>query len=192
MANDVNRYIAGFLIAVGLIVVVIVLIIHSLVGSPSPSNPSVPANLTNYVGTSTSVQFTIDSPVVSTDKHHDIIINVSNYQATLTVTQGYDNQLVRTQSYPMTSSSYAIFLRALNYNGFTQGDNDPTLKDERGRCALGDRYIYQIIDSSDNDVQRYWYTSCGNGTFNGSVSAIRSLFIAQIPDYDKLTQDVQL
>ena len=191
MANNVNRYIAGFLLAVGLIIVVIFLIIRGLATGPSASSPNVPANLSNYVGTSTAMQFTIDSLVASNDTHYDIVINVSNYQATLTVTQGYDGQVLRTQSYPMTSSSYAVFLRALEFNGFTQGNTDPSLKDERGRCALGNRYIYEIIDGNGNDIQRFWYTSCGSGTFNGSVAAVRQLFTAQIPDYSKLTSDIQ-
>lgn len=191
MRSDASRYVVAFLLAVGLIIVVIILIIHGLTSGPS-TTPNVPKNLTDYVGTATSVQLTIDSPVASSTQHKDIIINVGNYQATLTVTQGYEGQVLRSQSYPMSSSSYAVFLRALNYNGFTQGNNDPSLKDERGRCALGSRYIYEILDSNGDDVQRYWYTSCGNGTFSGSASTVRQLFQNQIPDYATLTRDVRL
>ncbi len=191
MTSDAKRYIVAFLLAVGLIIVVIILIIRGLLSGPSVAS-SVPKNLTDYVGTSTSVQFTIDSPVASADQHKDVIINVSNYEATLTVTKGYEGQVLRSQSYPMSSSSYATFLRALSYNGFTQGNNDPTLKDERGHCALGARYIYEILDSNGDDVQHYWYTSCGSGTFGGSASAIQQLFVNQITDYNKLTSDVRL
>lgn len=191
MRSDASRYVVAFLLAVGLIIVVIILIIHGLTSGPS-TTPNVPKNLTDYVGTATSAQLTIDSPVASSTQHKDIIINVGNYQATLTVTQGYEGQVLRSQSYPMSSSSYAVFLRALNYNGFTQGNNDPSLKDERGRCALGSRYIYEILDSNGDDVQRYWYTSCGNGTFSGSASTVRQLFQNQIPDYATLTRDVRL
>lgn len=192
MASDVNRYVAAFLLAMGLIIVVIVLIIHGLVSGPSSNAPSVPKNLADYVGTGTSVQLTIDSPVTSVDRHKDIIINVGNYQSTLTVTQGYEGQVVRSQSYPMSSSAYAVFLRALSYNGFTQGNTDPSLKDERGHCALGSRYIYEIVDSNGDDVQHFWRTSCGDGTFNGNASAVRQLFQNQIPDYNTLTRDVRL
>lgn len=191
MTSDTNKYVAAFLLAIGLIVVVIILIVHGLTSGPSNS-PAVPKKLTDYVGTSTAMQFTIDSPVTSTEKHEDVIINVSNYQATLTITQGYEGQVISSQSYPMSSEAYGIFLRALDYNGFTQGNNDPALKDERGRCALGDRFIYEIIDGSGDDVQRYWYTTCNNGTFQGDVHVIRQLFVNQIPDYSKLTANVQL
>lgn len=192
MASEMNRYIAGFLLAVGLIVVVIILIIRGLTSSSSTPTSNAPADLSSYVGSSTSVQFTIDSPVTSADKHHDIIINVSNYQATVTVTKGYDSEVVSTRSYPMSSSSYAVFLKALQYNGFTQGNNDPSLKDERGHCALSDRFIYQVIDSTGNDIQRYWNSTCGTGSFNGLGGTIRQLFVKQIPDYGDITRGIQL
>jgi len=191
MTSDTNRYVFGFLLAVGLIIVVIILIVHGLTSGPT-SAPIVPKKLTDYVGTNTAMQFTIDSPVTAAEKHNDVIINVSNYQATLTVTQGYEGEVIRSQSYPMSSNAYGIFLRALSYNGFTQGNNDPALKDERGRCALGDRFIYEIIDGNGDDVQRYWYTSCNNGTFGGDAHVIRQLFVNQIPDYNKLTTNIRL
>ncbi len=186
-----NRYIVGFLATVGIIVLIIILIVRSLVSGPS-SNPVAQNDLTSYAGTSTTVQYTIDSPVTSAQTHHDIFISIGNYQAALTVTEGYDGSVVRTQSYPMSTSSYATFLRALKYNGFDQGDNSTSNADERGQCALGDRFIYQVIDSSGNDIQRYWSTTCGTGTFHGSASTIRTLFQKQIPDYNKLTSDIPL
>ena len=185
-----NRYIIGFLAAVGLIVLVIILIVRALVSSPS--TPKGVSDLASLVGTGSSVQFTIDSPVTAAVNHYDAIINVSNYQATMTVTQGYEGQVLRTQSYPTGTSAYAIFLRALKYNGFTQGNNDPSVKDERGQCALGTRYIYQVTDSSGNDLQRYWYSTCHQGTFQGNASAVQRLFQLQIPDYNKLVSGITL
>lgn len=184
-----TRYIVGFLLAVGLIVLVIVLIIRSIVSGPTGPKP---LDLTSYANSGTSVQLTIDSPVTAAANHHDIIINVGNIQATLTVTQGYDNQIVRMKSYPTGTAAYAVFLHALSRNGFTQGDSNPTDSDERGQCSLGDRYIYEVLDSSNTDMQRYWYTSCGSGTFQGSVAQIRQLFTRQIPDYSTLTAGIQL
>jgi hypothetical protein len=183
-----NRYVFGFLAAVGLIVLVIVLIVRSLVSGPSDSQKQ--ADLTSYVGTGTTVQYTIDSPVASDSAHRDIIINIGNYQATITVTQGYQGDVMQKQSYPMSTTSYDIFLRALSFNGFTQGDSNPANKDERGQCALGTRYVFQVIDANGSDIQRFWYTSCGNGTFQGNASTIRNLFTKQIPDYSKITSGV--
>ena len=190
--SDRNRYIIGFILAVTLIVVVIIMIVRGLVATPSGSGTPAQTDLTTYVASGNSVQLTIDSPIVSAEEHRDIIITVSNYQATITITKGYDNEQVNTQNYPVSTSQYAIFLRALKLNGFAMGNNDPSVKDERGHCALGDRYIYEGIDATGNDLQRYWYTSCGNGTFQGDVRVINRLFREQIPDYSKLTNGISL
>ena len=193
MRSEMVRYIVGFLLAVGLIVVVIVLIVRALISGPSTS-PLQPAqhDLRSYENTATTVQLTIDSPVTAPERHHDIIINVGNDLTVLTVTQGYQGQAIRSRTYPMDESAYGVFLRALNANGFTQGNNDPTKKDERGHCALGDRFLYQIIDPSGQEIQHYWYTSCGSGTFNGAPATIRRLFQAQVPDYFQQTNGIAL
>lgn len=186
-----TRYIVGFLLAVGLIIIVIVLIIKALTGGPKNQAPSV-QDITSFANTSTTVQFTIDSPVTASQNHKDIIINVGNAQADLRVTQGYEGQTIREKSYPMNANAYTVFLKALDYNGFTKGNNDASLQDERGHCATGDRYIYEAIDPDGNTLQHYWYTSCNNGTFQGNVSVIQQLFENQIPDYGSLTGDVSL
>lgn len=184
-----NRYVVGFLLAVGLIVLVIVLIVRALVSGPSTPRA---ADLTSYAGTATSVQYTVDSPVTAADNHNNVIINVGNYQTTITVTQGYEGKVLRTQTYPMSTSAYATFLRSLKFYSFTSGNNDPNAKDERGQCPLGSRYIYQVIDPSGNDVQRYWHTTCGSGTFGGNVAGVRQLFLKQVPDYSKQVAGINL
>ena len=181
------RYIAGFLLAVGLIIIVIILIVKGLTSSPQKV-----LNLDGYANTDTIVQLTIDSPVTAASNHHDIIINVGNTQASLTITQGYDQQVINTQAYPMNATAYGVFLRSLTLNGFTLGNNSPSLADEQGHCALGDRYIYEVINGQGSDLERYWYTTCGTGTFEGNISVIHQLFVAQIPDYANLTAGVSL
>jgi hypothetical protein len=181
------RYIVGFLLAVGLIIVLIVLIIKGLASSPQKV-----FNLDDYANTNTTVQLTIDSPVTAASNHHDIIINVGNIQASLTITQGYDQQIINTQAYPMNTAAYAVFLRSLMINGFTEGNNSPSLADEQGHCALGDRYIYEVINGQGSDLEHYWYTTCGTGTFEGNISVIHQLFAAQIPDYATLTANIAL
>lgn len=185
-----TRYIVGFLVAVGLIVVVIILIVRGLVSGPS-SSPSTQLNLKDYADTSTVVRLTLDTPVTATETHHDVVMTVGNLESTLEVTKGYDGEVVRQKSYPMSSNAYAVFLRALSIYGFTKGDNDTKVADERGQCALGDRYIFEVVDPTGNSLQRYWYSSCGVGTFQGNNNAIRTLFIKQFPDYFSLVRDVQ-
>src|SRR5258706_14847567 len=129
------RYFIGFLLAVGLIVLVVVLIIRGL---SSPHKGPTALNLPSYAETDTKVQLTIDSPVTAPDQHHDIIMTVGNTDSTLVVTKGYDGDTVRLKSYPMTTSAYAVFLRSLAMNGYIKGNADPAVRDERGHCATGD------------------------------------------------------
>lgn len=182
------RYIIGFFIAVGLIVVVIVLIVRGL--SSGHKGPTV-TDLNSYANTDIKVQLTIDNPVSAPSTHRDIIITVSSSNSTILITQGYQGQIVTMQTYSMDPSSYAVFLHALSLNGFTKGNSDPAASDDRGHCALGDRYIYEVPDGSGTDLQRYWYTSCGTGTFNGNVNTIQHLFELQIPNYNQLTSNIQ-
>lgn len=190
--NPTNRYIIGFVAAVGIIALVIVLIVRSILSSPSNTPTHQPIDLPSYATTLNTVQLTIDAPEVAPDKHHDVIITVGQNQSTIKVTNGYNGNVIRQQTYPMTTSSYAVFLRALYINGFTQGDNNPANKDERGQCALGTRYIYEVIDAFGTTQQHYWRTTCGTGTFNGTYATILRLFELQIPDFSKQTTGIVL
>lgn len=183
------RYIIGFLLAIGLIVIVIVLIVRALTGGP---NGPKPLDLNSMAGTGNVMRLTIDTPVTDPSRHHDIVITVGNTQTTIQVTNGYQGVVDHQNSYPMDPSAYAVFLHALTVNGFTKGNADSSLSDERGQCALGDRYIYEALDSNGSDLERYWFTSCGSGTFQGKVSTVQQLFISQVPDYDAQTNNVQL
>lgn len=187
-----NRYLIGFIAAVGVIALLIVLIARSILSTPSTAPEHQPINLPSYATTLNTVQFTIDSPIVAPEKHHSVVITVGQNQSTIKVTSGYNGEVVRQQTYPMTSSSYAVFLRAIYINGFTMGDNNPAKKDERGQCALGTRYLYEVIDAFGTTQQHYWHTTCGTGTFNGNAATILRLFELQIPDFTKQTSGIAL
>jgi hypothetical protein len=92
----------------------------------------------------------------------------------------------------MNATAYEVFLRSLMLNGFTEGNNSASLADEQGHCALGDRYIYEVINSQGSSLEHYWYTTCGTGTFKGNISVIHQLFVTQIPDYASLTANISL
>jgi hypothetical protein len=81
---------------------------------------------------------------------------------------------------------------SLSHAGFTKGNADKALSDERGYCPLGSRYIFELIDENGKTIERYWATSCGKPkTYQGNVSLTRSLFQAQVPDYSRLIQQDQ-
>ncbi len=176
------RYFIGFLITIGLIVFILILLLSG--NSPAPTTKLL--NVENYAYNSNSTaDLIIDGPIVADQNHRELRIDVTENAVTFSLYQGYQQTLLKTQSYPNNESSYAVFLHALQLNGFTLGINDKTLSDERGHCASGYRDIYSFSDGSTN-LFRYWSTSCGTGTFKG-LSSIPSLFQTQVPDYGTLT-----
>ena len=181
------RYFIGFLITIGLIILLIVLLFHHGGGGKVPATKT---PLINYASTDTVVRETIDQTINAPQNHRTIKITVGRDNTTLELIQGYDGNPLTTKTYPMTESAYSAFLHALQHEGYTLGNDDSALKDERGYCPLGIRYVFEVVDGSGSDIERYWTTSCGGNvpaTFRGKTSAIQQLFRLQVPDYDKLT-----
>jgi len=82
-------------------------------------------------------------------------------------------------------------LLALAHAGFTIGNAAPSVSDERGYCALGDRYVFELRQDN-KDLERYWATSCGSPkTYQGVLNLTLELFQAQVPQYANLTQNLR-
>jgi hypothetical protein len=179
------RYFVGFLITVGLIIFVIILLFRG--GGPVKE----PLFLPDYAGTTAIARYVIDTEISSPQTHRSVEITVGNQTSTLSVLKGYDGDIERTKSYDMTDTAYDVFLHALQVSGFTQGNDNPEFRDERGQCPLGNRYIYEMVND-DERLMRFWSTSCNTGTFKGEADAVRELFEKQIPDFDDLTDGLNL
>ncbi len=176
------RYFLGFLAAVALIVLVFILVIRGFSGG---NRSSIETSLTDYAKTDTVVRMQIDGPVNAEQTHRHLSVTIGRTQNTFQLFQGYGQEAVKTQTYNATEKSYRTFLRALQLQKYTKGDDDPQKSDYAGVCPTGKVYVFEIITGSAN-VQRFWTTSCGGGTFDGNAPIIRQLFRAQIPDYSKL------
>jgi hypothetical protein len=185
------RYFAGFLFAVGVLILVFILIVKGLGGGGS-KNEKPPIVLSDYAHTGTVVQLGIDGPLTADQFHNGARITIGQTQNTIQTYRGYQNEEIQAKTYPNNANAYDEFLRALQMNGFTKGDLDPNKADERGYCPDGRRYIYRIISDSGTDIQRFWSSSCGQGNFGGNPAKIRSLFIRQIPDYDRVVNNLRL
>lgn len=182
------KYILGFVLTIFLIIFTLFLIFRG--GDDTATDaPNAPARLVDYANTTTEVQLTVDFPINADQVHRQDVTRIGRDQATFTAYEGYEGRVLRTQSYANNATAYANFLRALQLVGYGDGRNDPNLRDERGYCPDGSRYIMEIIDGT-NVIQRYWSTSCGNiGSFKGQSNSVINLFKKQIPDYNKLTSD---
>jgi len=177
------RYFIGFLITVGLIFFVFVLILRGFQTKPAEVTKSA---LTDYATTSAQVSMTVDGRVVSEQEHQAYRITVDRSEARIEALSGYENQVVDTRTFTNNQASYYVFLRALDLAGFTKGAKlaSDQANDERGVCANGRRYIFELTNGTST-IQRYWSATCtSRGTFKGNSSAVKQLFDRQIPTTD--------
>lgn len=180
-----------YLIGLVVTILVILFIIVRLLGGGGDKSSEVPKKLADYGATSTTMRYVIDTAIVAPENHRRVEIIVGRDDAVLNVQKGYDGEIIRSRSYDMTPSAYTNFLFALDRTaGYTKGNDDSNVRDERGYCATGNRFSYDIIDGSGTLLQHYWSTTCKQRTFNGDAGAVMSLFEDQIPDFNQLTQDV--
>ncbi|HSW99393.1 MAG TPA: hypothetical protein VLF71_06205 [Candidatus Saccharimonadales bacterium] len=180
------KYFLGFLGVVALVILVFILVVRGFSSGSKQSKAPVQPQLSSYTNTSTVMRMTIEGPVVADANYDEIRVTVGRDANTVEIVNGYQNKVVQAKTYPNNSDAYGNFLRAIDLLGYTHGNTTGKLDDERGYCATGNRYVYEIISGSA-DVQRYWIGSCGVGTFLGKSANIRALFRAQIPDYSTLT-----
>jgi len=171
------RYFVGFLVALALIVGVFVLILRGFGG-----HRGVQSQLTDYAQTETVVRMTIEGKVDADQDHRSAQITIGRSSNTINLIQGYQGNVLKTQSYNSNEDAYATFLRALQLQGFARGNTDPARQDSRGVCPTGKVYTFEVITGSAT-VQKLWTTSCGGGTFKGNQQMVRQLFRNQIPDY---------
>ena len=183
------RYFIAFLVTFGLILLLLVLLFHG--GSGKPKTPT-GRTLVSFADTDTIVRMTIDGPINADQNHQAIQVMVSSGSVTYTQIQGYQGNVVNQQTYPNNQNAYTNFLYALAHAGFTDGNKSAALKDERGYCPLGDRYIFEV-NQDGQELERYWATSCGSPkSYLGSVVLTMDLFQAQVPNYASLSQGVIL
>ncbi len=183
------RYFIGFIIAIGLIIVLILLLFH---GGGKPKVPTTTKTLDSYASTNAEARLIIDGPVNAPQNHQQIQITVGQNETTFEQLQGYNGSVTNLQSFANTQASFSVFLHALTGAGFTRGNIDTSLSDERGYCPLGNRYIFELIQDGKN-IERFWGSSCGTPkTYLGNLNLTLNLFKAQVPSYSTLAETIIL
>jgi hypothetical protein len=139
-----------------------------------------------------TASYSVDGPVVASDKHRSYRIDVSENVVTMRVYGGYGSFIITEQSYTNTTESYTAFLSALDNANVTERARGTTTEDdyaEVGVCASGRRFILEL----DTAVRR-WSTSCaGNqGTAGFSMPPVATLFQRQVPDFSTLNKGTGL
>jgi hypothetical protein len=146
-------------------------------------------NLTDYTRPNTSVKITVEGPIVADENFESYEIEVGQNFRRITVYKGYGKTVVLQKSYDNNDVAFESFMKALAKAGFTNSNSSTATEDERGSCATGKRYVYELKDF-DEQVSRLWNTTCSTkiGTLTGGGQAIRSLFKAQIPEYQEFAK----
>jgi hypothetical protein len=188
------KYILGVFGVIVLILLVVILVVRSgpskPVGDVQTGEPQV--NLAEYESKPATVSLTTRGQVTADETRRAIRITVSQQERAIEILEGYDEAVVSRQTFPNNSDAYKIFLSALSNAGFTR-EQETEVKDERGVCPFGRRYVFKLQDGSQQ-VFRAWTTSCrnGRGSFGGNLGVARRLFEQQIPEYSTVTRGVRL
>lgn len=178
----------------GVIIAAFVAIFLIVRHSPSqPQNAPKIINLSDYDDKNASLSTTIQGRVVGEDQRRAIRISVTPTERRIEVLSGYEQTVVKSQTYLNSQEGYVTFLRALSRAGFVKARKS-TITDFRGVCPLGSRYVYDLTTGNGDTVSSLWGTSCAStdGTMAGNGPLVRQLFQAQIPDYLQQTAGIRL
>lgn len=188
------KYILGVFGVIVLLLLIVILIFRS-----GPSEPvsdvqtgKQQVSLAEYESKPATVSMVVRGQIVADETRRAIRITVTQQERAIEILEGYDEAVVSRQTFPNNTDAYKVFLSALNSAGFTR-ERETLIKDERGTCPFGRRYVYKLQDGSEQ-VFRAWSTSCRreDGSFGGNASTVRRLFEKQIPDYQTAIRGVRL
>lgn len=193
-----KRYILALLIIAVVFFGAIILLI-SLIGGRGSDNEQTETTTSQSVAKpkelskdANSVTYTTYGRVVGEETRRAIRVTITNSERRVDVLQGYDENVIKSQTTANKQSAYEAFLIALQSAQFDLYDkNNKT--DDRSQCTTGQRYVYEVR-YSDNSSIRSWSTACSVkiGSFQGNKGQVQTLFHAQIPDYSKFVSGVNL
>lgn len=181
------KYFIGYLITIGLLILLIIFLMR---GGNDQTAPVTTKSLDSYASTDAEVSFLNEGPINAASEHQQILITVDQDYVTYKQIVGYDGHVVMTKRFANTQNAYSAFLSALGHAGFTRGDSNESLQNEKGLCPLGHRYIFELNEGTDQ-IQRTWATNCaGSKSFLGNIGLTITLFEAQVPGFSTLSSNV--
>ena len=184
------RYFLGFLIAIGLLALVIILVVKGL--SNNKTLGPQPKPLSSYSNTDSVAGLLISGPIVADQNYEQVQININQVSSQINIINGYLGTVVNTKTFENNPSAYSAFLSALQGSGFNLGNTSYKYKTPVGFCSFGNSYTYTFINGG-NTIFDYWATTCGGqGNFKGSIGNVNQLFEAQIPNFSTILADTSL
>ena len=183
MGRNYKYLIGGTVVIIAILILAIVLVVNN------SSSPSTSQNYTRPLASyasnpTTTVSMLIDGPETGPVNHNQAIIKVNNQSISITIYRGYNDQVVKQESYSNSIASFHVFLRSLEFANYPLFTNNPNLGQASGVCPTGDRYIFET-QINNQITERAWTTSCSGlpQTFLGNFSIVFQQFTAQIPNY---------
>ncbi|MDQ5886230.1 MAG: hypothetical protein QG628_627 [Patescibacteria group bacterium] len=188
-----RRLIIFLTIAVGLVLLLV--LIFGIGGDSSQKKTdkpaaNTPAVLTDYISPNSKMVLTTGGKVNGDDIYREIRITVDSNTRELQVIQGYQNTVIQTNTFANNLNAYDTFVHALQRTGYGKVRKTSDT-DERGVCATGQRYTFEVFNDGKN-VSRTWAGTCTKGTSQARAAEVLQLFRAQITGYGKLTNNVDL
>lgn len=193
--GNFSRAIPVILIVIIVIIAIaaIVSLARSIFGSNDSGTEQVDQGQSSLVSTDVtrSVRLTERGPIVADENFRSYQITVTPTTRTMTVYEGYLDNVIDTKTYPNNTPAYEEFVHALSRAGMMSGEalmNDAD--DTRGICATGHVYEYETLQT-ERTVKRLWTSDCkgaGKGSLDKDVKprGLNQLFHLQIPDSDDL------
>ena len=188
------KYFFGILAFIAAIVVVILLATSLFrgFGTAPASSYTQTVTLTDENIIDSVARYVMTGPVVAKENYQEVRITISKNARTLEVVNGYQGDVVQTQTLQNTEDAYRAFLGALSAANFSY-KRDTGEIDPRVTCVTGQKYYYVLQVESEKKVDT-WSTSCASsqGNYGGLAEPTFQLFQAQIPNYAELTRGVSL
>ena len=138
-----------------------------------------------------TIRWTQYGRLVGDDRRRAVRITISHNERKVELLTGYGEKVEKSITMPNDEKGYTDFLIALEKINFGQ-ERSVKNNDDRGACPLGQTYVYEIYDGSDQKMRR-WSDSCNaaDGPFAGNAGTTRQLFKNQITGYDKFVAGIQ-
>ena len=145
---------------------------------------------TDYINSESRVEFIQNGSIVSNEKRRTLKISVTQSERVAEVLEGYNESVIKRQTFGNNADSYYVFMNALDHAGFTR-QKKTDISNPVGYCASGLTYYY-ILHNGDEEPSSLWNSSCAPlaGNLGNSGTVVRRLFTDQIPDYSKFIQGV--
>ncbi|MFZ2494832.1 MAG: hypothetical protein WAW60_03625 [Candidatus Saccharimonadales bacterium] len=153
---------------------------------PGVSQEETKRSRVTTINSGRSVRMTVYGPIVADEERESYEVTVTTTSRRFAAYRGYNQTQIAASDYGNTYEGYQQLVYALAHADFDKEKKvDELAKDDRGACATGRLYVYELFENGDL-VRRTWTTSCSKvrGDFAGLNRQVAHLFKRQVPDFN--------